>query len=76
MHTVQDSTSPLHSGGQTWPAGNWYNHGSGTRGPFPDGLEGMDALSPDLEAQTLGLMGAVASGDFSVLKRGKKHCGQ
>ena len=76
MHTIQDSTSPLHSGGQTWPGENKYNHGSKTRGLFPDGLEGMDALTPDLESQTLNLMGAVASGDLSVMKRGKKNCGQ
>ena len=74
MHTVQDSTSPLHSGMQTWPAENFYKHGGDRFGP--NGHEGMNALTPDLELQTLNLMGAVASGDFSVLKRGKKNCGQ
>jgi len=76
MHSVQDSTSPLHSGMQNWPSSNSLNHGSGTRGIFPDGLEGMDALTPQLETQTLNLMGAVASGDYSVMKFGKKNCGQ
>ena len=74
MHTVQDSTSPLHSGMQTWPAENYYKHGGDRFGP--NGHEGMNALTPDLELQTLNLMGAVASGDLSVLKHGKKNCGQ
>jgi len=72
MHTVQDSTSPLHSGGQGWPSSNFYRHGG--EGLLWNGYEGMDALTPQLEAQTLNLMGAVASGDYSVMKRGKKNC--
>ena len=74
MHTVQDSTSPLHSGMQTWPGRNTAVHGG--EGVFWDGHEGMDALTPQLETQTPNLMGAVASVDYSVMKFGKKNCGQ
>ena len=81
MHTVQDSTSPLHSGMQTWPGKNAHHHGNDRGSGFigsnlPSSYEGMNALTPQLEIQTLNLMGAVASGDYSVMKHGKKDCGQ
>jgi RHS repeat-associated protein len=80
MHTVQDSTSPVHEGGQTWPGRNFGHHGNDRGLGFLESVspcyESMNSLTPELERQTLGLMGAVASGDYSVMKRGKKDCGQ
>lgn len=37
---------------------------------FPRG-EGLDEITPELETRTVNLMGAVASGDYSVLGCGK-----
>ena len=62
LHTVMDSTSPLHQGMQRWPS-NITSHGS--RG------EGLGEINPEIETQTLNLMGAVSSGDYSVLGCGK-----
>jgi RHS repeat-associated protein len=62
LHPVMDSTSPLHEGMQRWPS-NILHHGS--RG------EGLEEIIPELETRTLNLLGAVASGDYSVLGCGK-----
>lgn len=62
LHPVMDSTSPLHQGMQRWPS-NIVHHGE--RG------EGLDEITPELETRTVNLMGAVASGDYSVLGCGK-----
>jgi len=66
LHPVMDSTSPLHRGFQYWPGPGATQHGE--RG------EGVKDITPELEEETLGLMSAVASGDYSVLKFGSMSC--
>jgi hypothetical protein len=55
MHSVMDSTSPMHRGFQIWwPADDWTKHGNAN-----GSLEGLDSLTPALRAETIGLMRAL-----------------
>ncbi len=60
MHPVMDYTSPLHRGFQKWEI-SFADIMGHMRG------EGIKEITPSLESETLGLMNAVLSGDYSVI---------
>ena len=62
LHPVMDYTSPLHRDFQYWRLHDASKHWND---------EGIDQITPALEAETLGLMNAVVSGDYSALGCGK-----
>ena len=66
LHPVMDTTSPAHRGFQYWRLPH-------SKAELDEHIaqETLDTITPDLERQTLSLMNATLSGDYSVLGCGK-----
>ena len=57
LHTVMDSTSPVHAGFQEWHWWDFWKHG-----PFPTSKEDVNSLTPELLQQTIDRMNAAVGG--------------
>jgi RHS repeat-associated protein len=58
MHTVMDSTSPVHEGFQFWSPFDFLNHG-----PLPSSEENLLGMTPSIAAETYARMMAVLKGE-------------